>query len=512
MRKNNIIEPAQASEPEIEPEPEPESIPAPYPQWDDIPEYPRPEIRQTPPLHRSHVIQLTQTKHSPYTTKPITITIGQCSYTVPEYFLRPYPAFELNQWTRIFNLSDIHPDVGHTFIHYLYTSTYETTKSYDDASTDPDLSPRAFEFQRSMHTYLAARRYGITGLTDLAKTYIRVFDIDVSTLYILTVAREISSSLPSDEVWFWEYVREKLAIAFEDDEAGLRGDIAHYGVGRDPFDAFLVSAVLDIYASALPGKANGHVHVHAHSHADESVGTASHSEADVSDDEQTVDEWDSDPGKPIEVVVYEDEDEDPHAIDGPVSETPLDTIVEAEAEAEAAAEAEAIPELDTARSPDQVAISPSPPPASPPADEAYDPWDHWGRSNGAYTGPATGLPARLTTLVEEQSEPSVEPVPVEDSIRPTDEFDLGFNVPRKKKKRGKYYDIAPADEHPEPVIEEPPLEIEPEPEPEPGIPLPEPAVPAPAAPVETPVGNGWGGFKNQDFRFYSAAQPVATAE
>ncbi|KAH8433165.1 uncharacterized protein LDX57_010799 [Aspergillus melleus] len=476
-------------------DPAPEPVPAaPYPQWDDIPEYPQPEI-------------------SPYTTKAITITIGDRNYAVPEYFLRPYPAFEVNQWTRIFHLSDIHADVGHTFIHYLYTNTYETTKPITHVQEDIDSAPRAREFHRSMHTYHAARRYGITGLIDLAKTYIRVFDIDVSTLYILSVAREISTSLPGDEVWFWEYIREKLAIAFEDDEAGLRQDIASYGVGRDPFDAFLVSSVLDIYASALPGKValNGHPR-----------DTATNSEADVSE----AYEWDSDTGE--EPVIGE-----PHAIDGPVPgpESPGYHV-----------DGEAVPELETPHSPDPVAMSPSspsPPPASPPAaaDGDYDPWANWpvqSRYNGAYNGPATGVPARLTTLVEqeEQSEaaaagPKVEVevdaeavcVPVDDTNtnKPTDEWDLGFSVPKKKKKRGRYYDIAPAAEYPEPVIEESPLELEPEPEPEPGIPLPEPAVPERAVPpAESPVGNGNGnalnGLADQGFRFYSSAQPVATAE
>ncbi|PLB48431.1 hypothetical protein P170DRAFT_511029 [Aspergillus steynii IBT 23096] len=480
-----------------EPEPPPaEPLQSPYPQWDDIPEYHRPEI-------------------SPYTTKPITITIGTNSYTVPEYFLRPYPAFELNQWTRIFNLSDIHPAVGHTFIHYLYTGTYETTKP--DPNPEPEIpSPRALEFHHAAQTYLSSRRYGLVGLTQLAKTYMQVFDIDVSTLYVLTVAREIFSSLPPDEVWFWGYIREKLAIAFEDDEEALRADIASYGVGRDPFDAFLVGAVLEIYASALPGKVlNGN----GIGHGD----VEEQSEADVSNEGRTVEdddeedaafEWDSDPdpGEPVP-----EDGEEVHAIAGPV----------AVAVGRPDAVDEAIPELDAGRSPDPVGVSPSPPPpeSPPPVAEDYDPWDHWRSINGGYTGPATGVPARLTTLVEEASEPSVEvevegepvAVDVEAKTIPAGEFDLGFCRKKKKKRGWKYYDIdiAPTEGHPEPVIEEPPLDIEPVPTSEPGIPLPEPAVPETAVPADSPPppvnGNGWGGFKNQEFRFYSSA-PVATAE
>ncbi|KAK1148486.1 hypothetical protein N8T08_009491 [Aspergillus melleus] len=475
-------------------DPAPEPVPAAsYPQWDDIPEYPQPEI-------------------SPYTTKAITITIGDRDYAVPEYFLRPYPAFEVNRWTRIVHLSGIHADVGHTFIHYLYTNTYETIKPITHVQEDIDIAPRAREFHRSMHTYHAARRYGIIGLIDLAKKYIRVFGIDVSTLDILSVAREISASLPGDEVWFWEYVREKLAIAFEDDEAGLRQDIASYGVGRDPFDAFLVSSVLDIYASALPGKVplNGHPR-----------DTETNSEAEVSE----AYEWDSDPVE--DPVIGE-----PHAIDGPVPvpESPGYAV-----------DGEAVPELEMPPSPDPVAMSPSSPsplPVSPPAavDGDYDPWANWpvqSRYNCAYNGPATGVPARLTTLVEqeEQSEaatagPEVEveaeaeagavPVPVDDTDinKPTDEWELGFSVPKKKKKRGRYYDITPAAEYPELVIEEPPLELEPEAEPEPGIPPHEPegVTPSAESPVDSGNGNALKGLANQDFRFYSSAQPVATAE
>lgn len=428
------------------------------------------------------------------------------------------------------NLSDIHEDIGHTFIHYLYTGTYETAKptysNSNPAGVPADLSPRAREFRLSMHAYHASRRYGLAGLTDLSKTYIRVFDIDVSTLYILNIAREISSTLPSDEIWFWEYIREKLAIAFEDDEPGLRSDIAAYGVGRDPFDAFLVTVVLDIYASALPGRVlgvNGHG---AHSEVDRSA-SASVSEHDIfeedDEEEEEVNEWDSEPEEHEREFAVDEEEQLPHAIEKPLALPEPEPEPEPEVPADTYTVADEVPELETARSPPQVPISPSPPLASPTPlpEEDYDRWAHY----GTYMGPATGVPARLTTLIEEQAEH----VP-EDNYNPaTTESEewTGFHTISKKvkkKKRGRHYDLAPPrpEEHePEPadpidpVAQEPPQSIDPEPEPEPGIPLPEPAVPQEVGPpADAPKASGygeWSGLQGQEFGFYSPG-PVAIAE
>lgn len=140
-------------------------------------------------------------------------------------------------------MASVHPDIGHTLVHYLYTGTYETLR----CSSSEGLR-RAIEFRRSVHVYHAARMYGIDGLVQYAKEYMRRFD-DAATLFdILDVGREVFSKLPNDETWFQEYIAEKMNSALEADQESFKDNLLRYGVGQDiRFDPLIVQFFLDTF-------------------------------------------------------------------------------------------------------------------------------------------------------------------------------------------------------------------------------------------------------------------------
>ncbi|KAL5360721.1 hypothetical protein BJX96DRAFT_74222 [Aspergillus floccosus] len=203
----------------------------------------------TPPEAYSdlEIEEYTQRGTSPYSTQAMILHIGPPNtdttsrYIVPEYHLRPYP--QLNtRWGDVIQLSDIHPDVGHTLVHYLYTGAYETLKR-----PSSERSQRAIEFQRSVHVYHAARVYEISGLEQYAKEYMRRFD-DAATLFdILDVGREVFSKLPDDETWFQEYIAEKMASTLEADEESFKYNLIRYKMGQDScFDPLILRIILDL--------------------------------------------------------------------------------------------------------------------------------------------------------------------------------------------------------------------------------------------------------------------------
>jgi len=107
-------------------------------------------------------------------------------------------------------LSDIHGDVGHTLVHFLYSGTYETINS----PLDENISYIEREYRRSVLVYHASRMYNITDLEILARKYIEHFDEAISTFEILRSIGEIFPKLPEDEVWLPSYVKKVLRRSF----------------------------------------------------------------------------------------------------------------------------------------------------------------------------------------------------------------------------------------------------------------------------------------------------------
>ncbi|KAE8385108.1 hypothetical protein BDV23DRAFT_25571 [Aspergillus alliaceus] len=205
-----------------------------------------PEVREYP-----------QPTTSPYKAPVVTLIIGRDEYIIPEFYLRQFPqlrrshkAFEqgFNPSLKFVSSLDVDEDIGHTLVHYLYTGEYETLRD----GPDPAVPKRTIEYRRSALAYLAARKYGLSGLESHAKHYIEVFDRDVPTPDILRVARVIYSKLPRDETWFQDYIRVKMEDELEADMEVFKRDWFLAVIGRDPvFDRLLVQIMVDIYSEKL---------------------------------------------------------------------------------------------------------------------------------------------------------------------------------------------------------------------------------------------------------------------
>ncbi|PWY82138.1 hypothetical protein BO70DRAFT_379656 [Aspergillus heteromorphus CBS 117.55] len=183
---------------------------------------------------------------SPYLTPTATLRIGQSSFKVPEYFLRPYPVFAVNSLDMRLN---VHEDIGHTVVHFLCTGAYETIRPDDSG---PWSCPFTREFERSVYAYHAAKIYGLQGLEKHAKRYMQRFGHYVTTLQVLTVARSVYADHPDKDFWFRDFVRQKLINTFQAGEEDLIECVSNYGVGTEQqFDQFLVKTVLEIFRDRM---------------------------------------------------------------------------------------------------------------------------------------------------------------------------------------------------------------------------------------------------------------------
>ncbi|GKZ32318.1 hypothetical protein AbraIFM66950_001634 [Aspergillus brasiliensis] len=196
----------------------------------------------------NQVAEYPQPSDSPYAGPINRITIGSTTYSIPDYYVSKIPTLKFPRVTE-FSLQETYADIGHTFIHYLYTGEYQTLAL---SPSLPLQKSRAREFKRSLYTFHLAQSHQIMGLLDHAKRYMQTFVTSVTTLELLQYSREIYASLLTGRKWFEWFLQDQLTAAFEASEARFREDVLKYGVGSDArFDQFILELVMKIYSGSM---------------------------------------------------------------------------------------------------------------------------------------------------------------------------------------------------------------------------------------------------------------------
>ncbi|KAI9042483.1 uncharacterized protein KD926_005564 [Aspergillus affinis] len=145
-------------------------------------------------------------------------------------------------------MSDIHEDVGHTMVHFLYTGGYETVNSPLDEGTS-DISR---EYKKSVLVYHASRTYGLPELETIAKQKMKQLDEEIPILEVLQVTRDVFSSLPAGETWLPSYIGENLQRLLEPEDPALGLREFYNILGRDhQFDIVVMKMILEILSIRL---------------------------------------------------------------------------------------------------------------------------------------------------------------------------------------------------------------------------------------------------------------------
>ncbi|GKZ71869.1 hypothetical protein AnigIFM50267_007915 [Aspergillus niger] len=228
-----------------------------------VPKKPTQNVFSSPESPPKSITDYPQPCVSPYASPINHITIGRTTYAIPEYYVLKIPNLKF-AYMKEFALEEMYADIGHTFIHYLYTGEYQTLAA---SPSVPPSKSRSREFKRSVYAFHMAQRHQIQGLLDHAKRYMHTFVDSVSTLELLKIAREVYATMFTGRKWFEDFVHDRLAAAFKAGEEQFRNDILKYGVGSDAkFDQFILELVMKIYSgsianltkAAVNGSASGH--------------------------------------------------------------------------------------------------------------------------------------------------------------------------------------------------------------------------------------------------------------
>lgn len=184
----------------------------------------------------------------PYELPIVTVTVGRKKYGVPGYFLRKYPQFNHQSWDTSVLLSDVHEDVGHTLVHFLYSGCYETI----DSPPDEEQSEIAREYRKAVLAYQASRTYKLSGLETLAKGYIEYFGAAMTTLDILQITRNTFAKLPEDETWLINHVKLCLQQLLASEQSKSDLDALYEVFGQEhSFESVMTKMMLEILSSRL---------------------------------------------------------------------------------------------------------------------------------------------------------------------------------------------------------------------------------------------------------------------
>jgi hypothetical protein len=138
-------------------------------------------------------------------------------------------------------LPKVDKDVGHTLIHYLHASVYQTLET-------SDTTPRV-EHRRSVLVYCTAVKYGIEGLATIAKQEMQKYDGVVTIVEIVAACRDAYNNSPGNDPWLLKYIRMRLVTALEKDDTIFRQDkfLDQVG-GSEDFSRMIFRIVVEIYA------------------------------------------------------------------------------------------------------------------------------------------------------------------------------------------------------------------------------------------------------------------------
>ena len=143
---------------------------------------------------------------------------GREPYYVPETLLQSLNGLpRSNDAEAAINLPDVDVETAHTIVHFLYTGQYQSlSRDEEGISTNTG----AAEFKKAIAAFVAARKYGLVDLQDLAKLEVEQIGDEISVDQSAhAVGKGTLTSLQEDAGWLQDLVLRKTEQTFaESDE------------------------------------------------------------------------------------------------------------------------------------------------------------------------------------------------------------------------------------------------------------------------------------------------------
>lgn len=193
-------------------------------------------------------------KPSPYLSRFIKVRFGNSSdeYMVPEDLIRTYhklsSCLDAISTSDALDLQEADSQVGHTFVHFLYSRTYE----FLDHNDLPTVATRVEEFEQGILVFSAATIYDIPELAQFAKDEVGKAAVGLGLSRVIKHARKHFDSIPRWNKWLLNFVKSLMEERLEKDaNTFLKGNFFE-GFGKhETFDPHLCRFIVEIYEKKI---------------------------------------------------------------------------------------------------------------------------------------------------------------------------------------------------------------------------------------------------------------------
>ncbi|KAH7057191.1 hypothetical protein B0J12DRAFT_405490 [Macrophomina phaseolina] len=200
------------------------------------PAVPMPPPPTPPPLKAPSIQSLdTSPRESPYISDAVYLSFCTTAplYLFPRTLLptsilsnasygsRALPGNPPSRITPVLALYNVDPDVAHTFVHYLYTGTYQTLRVPTPFAHSISQTVTEREHLRALLVYAAATEYGLDALRHLARE--RAESIDVPAWCVIKDVERAFRDLEGQDEWLDEYLRGAVEVFVKKGGEGERG-------------------------------------------------------------------------------------------------------------------------------------------------------------------------------------------------------------------------------------------------------------------------------------------------
>lgn len=135
---------------------------------------------------------------------------------MPEFQLQSLKGFSRSDSSGItIDLLDVDAGTGHVIAHFLHTGTYQTLA---DRNRFTSSASAATEFKKALSAFVAAKKYGLTALQELAKAEAVQWGEEVSIVEATeAVSEDTLMESQDDAEWFQTLMLQKAEQAFDKD-------------------------------------------------------------------------------------------------------------------------------------------------------------------------------------------------------------------------------------------------------------------------------------------------------
>jgi hypothetical protein len=146
------------------------------------------------------------------------------------------------------DLQEADSQVGHTFIHYLYSGTYE----FLDDNVRNTMDTRGKAFEHGILVYSAAIKYDIAELAQFAKDEVSKAAADLELSSVIRHARKVFDSLSRRNKWLLGLLGSLMEERLEKDADTFLKENFFEGFGKhETFDPHLCRFIVEIYEKRI---------------------------------------------------------------------------------------------------------------------------------------------------------------------------------------------------------------------------------------------------------------------